>query len=300
LAENLREFRRAVSTLKKQGLISGKTASGQKIDARTALPGWKIKGKRLDTLVRKYDDVVSGKATAIVVPPKDLKQFRKAGFETTQGRVLVPHTKLETARLSHGQVSIKSKSGIERVQIPVEFHNLNQYLIDIQKNASLIDAMKKRNEYFGIRFYGGQRARFYSNIDMLIDDLRHYEDIKNLTKGAKAKQLEVYQNIEIIKMTKPAALRIEDEIHSRKKVMSAAYNRKHAKRVYERRKKKGRAAMDQYRARKTDNERERRQRIKRNPAQYAHLKKVDRLRSKKRYDKLHKTSKKKSKGKRKK
>jgi hypothetical protein len=300
LAENLREFRRAVSTLKKQGLISGKTASGQKIDARSALPGWKVKGKRLDTLVRKYDDVISRKATAVKVPSKDLKQFRKAGFETAQGRVLVPHTKTETAKLSRGQVSITSKTGIERVQIPVEFHNLNQYLSDIEKNSTLIDGMKKRSEYFGIRFYGGQRARFYANIDMLIDDLRHYEDIKNLTKGAKAKQLEVYQNLEIIKMTKPAALRLEDEIHTHKKVMSAAYNRKHAKRVYERRKKKGRAAMDQYRTRKADNEKERRLRIKRNPAQYAHLKKVDRTRSKKRYNKLYKSSKKKPKGKRKK
>ena len=276
---NLREFRRSVARLKKQGLISSRTSSGGKIDARSALPGWKIKGKRLDTLVQKYDDVATGKATALKVPPAKLKEFRKAGFETAQGKVLVPHTKLETAKFAKGQVVIKSKTGIERVQIPVEFHNLHQYLSDLKKNAKLIDAMKTRNEYFGIRFYGGQRARFYSSIESLIDDLQHYESIKTIS--GKAKQMEIYQNLEIIKMTRPAALRVENEIHARRKQMSAAYNRRHAKRVAERRKKKGPGVMAAFRAKRAEAEKDRRARIKRNPARYVHYRKQANERAKK-------------------
>lgn len=295
---DLKEFRRKLAILKKQGLISGSTQSGDKLDARSALPGWKVKGKRLDTLVKKYDDVASGKATALKVPKTELTKFRKIGFETAQGRVIVPHSKIETAKISKGQVAIKSKSGIERVQIPVEFHNLHQYLTDIKKNRTLIDSMKKKNEFFGVRFYGGQRAKFYSSIQGLISDLQHYESIKKYT--GKAKQLEIYQNLEIIKMTKPAAIRVEEQIDTRKREMSAAYNRRHAAKVYKRRKAKGPAVMNKFRADKARVMREYRARLKRNPAADAHYKKQAKARAAKsraRYSKKRKkkTTKRKSK-----
>lgn len=263
--------------LKKKGLLPARTQTGTKLDARSALPNWKVKGKRLDTLVKKYDDVASGKATALKVAPSELKKFRKIGFETAQGRVVVPHSKIETAKISKGQVAIKSKSGIERVQLPVEFHNLNQYLNDAEKNAALIDSMKKNNEFFGVRFYGGQRAKFYSSIHGLIENLKHYESIKQYT--GKAKQLEIYQNLEVIKMTRPAAMRVEDEIHERKRAMSKAYNRRHAKRVAARRKGKGKAFMNAFLVKKAEVMREYRARLKRNPASYAHYKKQAKARA---------------------
>lgn len=283
MASNLREFRRNVATLKKQGLLPARTQTGTKLDARSALPNWKVKGKRLDTLVKKYDDVASGKATALKVAPSELKKFRKIGFETAQGRVVVPHSKIETAKISKGQVAIKSKSGIERIQLPVEFHNLNQYLNDAEKNAALIDSMKKNNEFFGVRFYGGQRAKFYSSIRGLIENLKHYESIKQYT--GKAKQLEIYQNLEVIKMTRPAAMRVEDEIHEHKRTMSAAYNRRHAKRVAERRKGKGKAFMKAFLAKRAEYARDQRARLKRNPASDAHYKKQAKARAKKSRDK---------------
>jgi hypothetical protein len=290
MASKIREFRHAVSVLKKQGLITGSTQSGQKIDARSALPGWKIKGKRLDTLVKKYDDVVSGKATAVKVPPKQLQQFRKTGFETANNRVLVPHTKTETARFRAGQVAITNKTGIERIQIPVEFHNLKQYLTDIKKNAKVINRMKRNNEYFGIRFYGGQRAHFYSDISSLMADLENYESITQ-AKG-KAKQLEIYQNLEIIKLTQHAAERTEQELHERRKAMSKEYNRRHAKRVYRRMKRKGAGVMDEYRRRKAANEKARRDRMKATqPKKYQEYLKAGRKRGKK-YQAKHKGKKK--------
>jgi len=234
LAENLREFRRAVSVLKKQGLLSGKTTSGQKIDARSALPNWKVKGKKLSTLVKKYDDVVSGKATAVKVPPKTLAKFRKTGFETANKRVLVPHSKSEIAKFKGGEVSISNPSGIERVQIPVEYHNLQQYLRDLRKNKALINKMKRNNEYFGIRFFGGQRAMFYGNIEFLLDDLERYEDIQKVTN--KAQQAEIYQNLEIIRMNKAATRHVESSLRERKKKMSKEYNRRNQKRLRQRRK----------------------------------------------------------------
>lgn len=281
-----REFRHSVSVLKKQGLLPAKTDKGTPLDARSALPAWKVKGKRLDTWVKKYDDVVSGKATAVKVPQKSLQQFRKAGFETSQNRLIVPHSKTETAKFKAGQVSIKNKSGIERVQIPVEYHNLKQYLSDIRKNARLINAMKKRNEYFGIRFYGGQRAHFYSDILSLMEDLENYETIEEGYRKSKPKQAEIYQNLEIIKLNYSGALGVEKELAERKQIMTKEYNRRHAKRVYERRKGKP-GVLAAYRARRAESERERRARIKKNPATDAHYKKEARKRAAKSYRKIH-------------
>jgi hypothetical protein len=201
-SEELRQFRTKVSKLKKQGLVPSS------LDARSVQPTTKSAGKKLSTLVSKFDDVTSGKATAIRVKPAQLKALRKAGFETAKGRVIVPHSATETAKLKTGQVAITSKTGMERVVLPVEYHNLNQYVKDAKSNAVLIDRMKKNNEYFGIRLYGGQRANFYSNIQALLDDLAKYESIA--TPGTRSDQSEIYKHLEIVKLNRRAAKHVED------------------------------------------------------------------------------------------
>lgn len=277
MADDLKSFRRSVSMLKKQGLLPKKIGR-KKLDARKALPDWKVKGKKLSTIVRKYDDITSGKLTAVKVPPKDLRKYRKAGFETANNRVLIPHTKTETAKFAQGNIivkPIKNKSGMERVQIPVPFQNLKQYLSDIRRDAPIIDHMKKRNEYFGIRFHGGQRANFYSSIESLLDDLQHYESIERTMKRIRAKQEEIYKNLEIVRITPSGALKLENTIAAKHRQMSKAYNRRHAKRVYERRKKKGPAVMNEYRRKQAEAAKEYRQRIKKNGGkQYAAVKRA--------------------------
>jgi hypothetical protein len=218
-----REFRHAISVLKKQGLVS------PKIDARKAVASTKDRGKRLDTLVRKYDDVISGKLQAVKVPASDLKTLRKQGFETAQKRVLVPKTKREIARFQGGKIKLTSRTGQERVILPVEFHNLEQYLQDLRKNAPLIDKLKKENEYFGIRFRGGQRANFYSSIESLIRDLSKYSFVTSPPN--QKKQLDIFQNLEIMRISPSGALKVERTV-SEKKPMSAAYARKHSKKQY--------------------------------------------------------------------
>lgn len=261
MATKLKDFRRSVSLLKKQGLL-GKA----KIDARKAKPDQKIAGKKLSTLVSKFDDVISGKVTAVKVSPSELKKFRKSGFETAQGRLLVHHSKSETAKVQRGTLAITNKRGIERVQIPVEFHNLKQYLTDIKKNAPLIDKMKKRREYFGIRFRGGQRANFYSNIELLIADLERYESIEQ-ARG-KTKQLEIYQNLEVLRLTQSGAEGVERSIQNRKRTMSKAYNKRHAKKVRARIKGKSTSIQQHYKDKAAERAREYRARLKRNKAEY--------------------------------
>jgi hypothetical protein len=216
-SEELRQFRTKVSRLKKQGLVSSS------LDARSATPTTKTSGKNLSTIVNKFDDVVSGKATAVKVEPGQLRALRKAGFETAHGRVLVPHSATETAKFQGGKVAIKSKTGMERVVLPIEYKNLNQYVQDAKANAVLIDRMKRDNEYFGIRLYGGQRANFYSSIESLIEDLEKYESIAS--PGTRIDQQEIYKHLEILKLNKAGARRVEQAVHEKPK--SKTKSRKH-------------------------------------------------------------------------
>jgi len=250
-----RKFRHAVSVLKKQGLIPAS------IDARSAIPSKTVRGKSLSTLVRKYDDVLSGKQTALTVPPSKLKAYRKAGFSTTQNsKILVPHSATEKARLNRaGEVSIKSKAGIERVQIPVPYHRLSQYLKDIARDHKRIDAMKRKNEYFGFRFFGNN-TNLYSDILSAIESISKYATILN-TKS-RAKQQEIYQNLEIVTVGNPAKWTFPGERRAKDK---AEYRRKRLRKFRKNLKHKSLSKQEAYRADNAERQKAYREKLKRSP-----------------------------------
>lgn len=261
---DLRKFRTSVAILKKQGLISDTLANGRKLDARSAYPSWKVKGKRLDTLIRKYDDVVSGKATAVKVSPAKAKAYAKtAGYERTGERVLVPHSRDESARANRmGEIVIRNKNGLERVQLPVEYHNLAQYLQGIKTDSKRIDRMKGRNEYWGFRFFGNNSSEIFRNIDMLVDFVSRYNDV--LAAKGRKKQQEVYRNLEIIKISDFNKWTFPSE---RKKESSKAYNRKQAKKWRESLKSKPLKVQKAAREANAQKQRDYRARLKNNPKQ---------------------------------
>jgi hypothetical protein len=204
----------------------------KKIDARTANPDQKWNGKTLKSLVKKYDDVTSGKASIITVPKKDIRKYQKAGFETTQKtKVIVPHGMNEKVIKQKTGFKVINKTGIERVIIPIEFKDIKSFAKHIRKNSKAINAMKGRNEYFGIRFHGGQRANFYSDILALQADLEKYD----VFLSSKPKQQEAYRHLEILRISKKVAKRIEQS---------------RQKKVFERTRKQNKLARRRYRSKK--------------------------------------------------
>lgn len=197
--QNLREFRSQVARLKKAGLISP-------VDARSATPGMlRTSGKRKDTLkfwVAKYDDFLSGKATPVKLSKEELKIRKKMG-ETVVGDIaLVTHSAGQTATRTKRGVSIKSADGIERVQIPVEYHNLEQWLRDAKKDSANIDRMKAGREWWAFQFHGRDSYMVYHDIDDLLEDLARYESIaQSLNTGSARDMNESYRNLAIFKVT---------------------------------------------------------------------------------------------------
>lgn len=247
-----------------------RTSQGNKLDARSAQPKWKLpNGRTLQSVVNKYDDVISGKVTPVKVSPERAKQFRKAGFEVSNQRVLVSHSKNEKAVLERGEVVIKSTTGIERVQIPIPFHNLDQYLRDIAADSKRIDLMKRSNEYFGFRFYGNNSATLYSSIGLAIEDLQRYNSVLNA--NTRYKQRDVYKNLEIVRVGRKAPWVFPSE---RRREMSKKYNRERMKRFRKRLERKPKFVQEHYRQQKIDRQKAYRARIRRNPKKYAAYKKA--------------------------
>jgi hypothetical protein len=199
---SLREFRKAVSKLKKQGLVS------KRLNVRKATPDKKVNGGRvkLSTLVKKFDDVISGKATAIKAT-KSLSTYRKLGFETAKGRVIVPHTATEQVGITPtGEIFTRQKgTGIRKIEVPVEYHKLDQYLVDILANAEKLNKRLDENEYFGFTYFGHRSTELYSNIEMLIAKIREYKSTREALRHPRSKLARDFKEgrITIVKVPVP-------------------------------------------------------------------------------------------------
>jgi hypothetical protein len=194
--ENIRSFRSRVAILKRKGLLSD-------VDARSVKPTTKIKGKKASTWVDRFDDVLSNKVAAVKVPKRALRAYRSSsGYQTASGRLLVPHSLAETVKFRGGKIVITHKAGLERVQIPVEYHKLEEYLDTIARRKKSINKLHGEKEYFAFRFFGNNSMDVYSDIATAIKRVKTYEAV--MQARTRKQQKEVYQHLEFVKISKPS------------------------------------------------------------------------------------------------
>jgi hypothetical protein len=228
----LKSFRHKVAQLKKKGLVS-------KTDARSAQPTWIRQGTRLDKLVAKYDDVLSGKAAAVKVKPAQLKQYKKAGFETLKGRVIIPHAAGERATVTpQGSIkvekSLKPTKGIRRVVLPIPFHNLDQFVRDGKAQGEALNALKGGNRYWGYKFYGNNSYATYTDLDLLFDELSigtasGLNLMDKYQESDRKQQNEIYQNLAFFSVPSQSEWPIRD--FSKRSRSSAAARARYRKRI---------------------------------------------------------------------
>lgn len=207
---DLKSFRHAVAVLKSKGLIKN-------VDARTAQPFFIRQGKTLKESVKKFGDVVSGKVEPVTLPPEKVKAYKQAGYKTYTPRkgdihkVLVPKAATEKVSVEKGEIKITEKSGkIERIKLAVPFHNLTQWTEEMMQNRLRINAMKRRNEWFGYKISGHASWTIYRTIEQL------FEDLINGTMSAGGQPLaeryptrktgnEFFEALEIVRIPRPDA-----------------------------------------------------------------------------------------------
>lgn len=205
----LAAFRRDVSTLKKAGILPAS------IKVRSATPSKISGGKPLKEWVKKFKAATpSGNNTAqiIKVKPDQARTFSRLDYVTDARRgkpathIMVPAA--HGAKVSiddENRIHVRNPNGIETIHLPVEYHNLAQYITDVMANEKQINAMKDRNEEFGFQLYGSNSRRGFSSIRKLFDYLMGYQSTAHLLRQRRSKDArEMIQNLIIVKGPEPA------------------------------------------------------------------------------------------------
>ena len=224
-SSELKAFRSKIAQLKKQGLIS-------KTDARSAQPYWVRKGptgatKRLDTWVKEWDDVLSKKAAAVKVPDKQLREYRKSGYETKQGRVIIPHKATEKVKVTKsGTIKVK-ESKISRTEIPVKFHNLEEWIQN--KKLEALSQRNKGHEFWAYKFYGHNSYATFDSLDSLFDLLVEgtgsgLNISDKFRESTRKQQNELYQNLTLFNIPTRGSW-VRRDIGARPKTSAAARKR---------------------------------------------------------------------------
>jgi len=208
------EFRKAIGVLKKVGIVDVKNVND-------AQPYWVRKAGpkggtyTLSELVDKYDDIISGKATPVKLSSEKTAFYKRQGYETVKGdKIVVPHVAGGKVKVNRqGDFYRLEPPGIKTTTLPVEYHNLEQYLTELKSKH----IKREKGKYFSFRFFGGH-SQLYSSIDLLIDDLQAYKGVLDPIRNRDAREMnEVFRNLEIVETTKAA--------WSRSKKQAAEYRR---------------------------------------------------------------------------
>jgi hypothetical protein len=251
---DIKKFRHDISTLKKRGLVTG-------VDARSATPT-----RKLRNLINRYDDVLSGKATAVKLTKSGINEYKELGkpFRTVKpsglpARVVIPHTAVDKVIVTRGKARIISPHGIERTILPVPYRNLEQYLSGVGKQKIIL----KPGERLAFRFFDNQSIQTFKSVKSLIDYLNHYESVFDAIEENNAEaQGEIYQNLEIIKIDQPTA----QDWGTVRRGAGKGGGRSGGKRDYQERKRKLKEGPDykreEYKRQQAERQREYRERLK--------------------------------------
>lgn len=216
----LQQFRSKLAKLKKQGLVTN-------VDARSAYPAQRVNGVYLKNVVAKYDDVTSGKVTAVKVKPTELKKYKKAGFDTARGRVLFPHAANVKVRNIGGKITAVNPRGLQTITLPIKYNDLEQWLEDNRKVSKKIDTMKQRHEYFAFTLNGNGSRGIFQNANSMLRELQSYKSVNEaIDDEDEDAQDEFYDILEIIRIVRPSSWQTYSE---RRALRKATYSAKRAK-----------------------------------------------------------------------
>ena len=200
-------YRSDVSALKKAGVIPRRV----KLTSAAGLPQASFidpkTGKRRFTkeIVEKFrlalpSNKSENKAKIVKVSESDAKNYRKLGYAVQDDKVAIPFSEHETVTVkADGKIVVKDlRNGIERVQIPISYHNLQQYFESIIDNKKEINRMKRANERFAFAINGHHSHRSFSTIEALVEYLSLYDSVEDSEDNPKA-QRDFYSILEIVK-----------------------------------------------------------------------------------------------------
>jgi hypothetical protein len=159
---DVREYRKEISLLKKQGIIS------KKIDARTHTPTRYMLSK-----LKKFKDVATGHALAVPVsklPKGRADEYVSRGtMRQVGGFVVVPKTAVrQRADVVKGHIATYTLlgSGEERVIfLPYGGNRLSDIVAQLKDHESEINQLKGSKEQFGFQLFGHNSKRGFPDAE---------------------------------------------------------------------------------------------------------------------------------------
>lgn len=176
----LRSFRSDVAKLKAKGLVS------PRVDAR--------KQRATRYMVHKVKDLenaLKGYVQPVKLPPKIARQYREAGFQVANNRVLMSPEVARRIRRSKAPPSttggypseveyVGPKSGktiIQKIYLPVSVRNWDNFLGRLK--AGDFDHLKRHQDHFAFTFFGRMSRKSFKDSEALWDHLQHYQAVSD-------------------------------------------------------------------------------------------------------------------------
>lgn len=178
-----KEFQKALSNLKKSGVIKSTT------DLRSQKPT-----RYMASRIKEFKDVASGRALAIrkeKIKPEVLEAYIKQGTAQVRGKHVVRAKHHPREKLGVENGLLKSITPLKNGQtmvlyLPFSARNFNEYLAMLKDNTHEINAMKGGTEQFGFQLYGHNSLVGEPDIEHLIEYIeRRYQHILNNARASR-------------------------------------------------------------------------------------------------------------------
>lgn len=167
-AQALRAFRSSVAALKKKGIVS------PRVDARSQAPTKYMRAK-----VRKFNDVLEGRAIAVKAPKQIREQYTSKGLLEERGAFLITGKEFsnQRARLRRGLVQVirPLKNGQEEYLIlPWKANDLIDLVEKLKDDPDALDRQMMPGEYLSFRLFGHNSTEVFGDTAELTEAMKHY------------------------------------------------------------------------------------------------------------------------------
>jgi hypothetical protein len=187
-------------------LIAKKLKAAGIISKRANLHSGKYISKGVLQKVRQYQSAAEFNYKAIKVSKAMARDAKAKGFQVVGGnKIIGPNSKRFTTRLKKGELTgVRPVKGgmMEEVILPMSVTDM-QSLHNLL--ASGIDNLKMSDEQFAFRYHGNESYRAFLNTQQLLDYMRHYKGLTDLSASRKPEDLqEEFEGFSIFRLHESA------------------------------------------------------------------------------------------------
>lgn len=137
--------------------------------------------------VKALSGVLSGERAGVKVKPELLRQYREAGFQIVNRRVLVVKDPIEIASVRRGMPMltrpVSQTVAFERIVLPFGARNARQLVEQIRETPERFNRLKGQNQYFGFKIFGNNSRQIFEDIELMADYLEGYVPLFDSING---------------------------------------------------------------------------------------------------------------------